>query len=267
MVTLTGLYIYPIKSAAGIALPAAAITGRGFQYDRRWMVVDANGDFITQRTCPQLALVSVAIQSDSLVLSAPDQGHQAVPLTPPDTAPVTAQVWGDRCEAVPVSSAVDQWLSAVLGQACRLVYMPDTCDRPVDHGNVSIPGGAARPQVSFADAYPFLLISEASLADLNRRLPEPVLMNRFRPNLVVAGCDAFAEDSWSQIRVGAVEFHVAKPCSRCTVTTVDQATGQRGAEPLRTLATFRRWDGKIWFGQNLIQQGSGTVRISDSVTL
>ncbi len=270
MVTISGLYIYPIKSAAGIALPAAAVEAKGFQYDRRWMLVDAEGKFISQRTHPRLALASVTIGSGELVVTAPDYGRQTVPLQPPSAALVPVEVWGDRCEAVPMASSVSDWFSTLLGTPCRLVYMPEESDRPVDHGQAALPDesfGAAVPQVSFADAYPFLLISEASLADLNRRLGSPLPMNRFRPNLVVQGCDAFAEDGWSRIRVGTTTFRVAKPCARCTITTVDQSTGQRGVEPLQTLATFRRWDGKIWFGQNLIQENLGTVSVGNTVEI
>ncbi|MEO0408564.1 MAG: MOSC N-terminal beta barrel domain-containing protein [Cyanobacteria bacterium P01_A01_bin.135] len=268
MVSLSSLYIYPIKSARGIALSTAQITERGFQHDRRWMLVDRGGKFISQRTCPKLALVTVAIEKGELVVEAPHHGSQRVALQPPSTATRPVEVWGDRCEAVPMADSVNDWFSKVLEQPCQLVYMPDHSNRPVDHGKAPAPdGSAALPQVSFADAYPFLLISEASLADLNQRLSAPVPMNRFRPNLVVSGCEAFAEDEWGQIQVGSVPFQVSKSCSRCTITTVDQATGQRGAEPLKTLSTFRHWNGKIWFGQNLIQMGAGTLQIGDPVTV
>ncbi|MGF1514974.1 MAG: MOSC domain-containing protein [Elainellaceae cyanobacterium] len=273
MVTLSGLYIYPIKSAAGISLSSATVQAKGFQHDRRWMLVDSAGKFMSQRTCPKLALVTTAIDDaeGELVIAVPDHGGQRLPLQPPSSAPssptTAVEVWGDRCEAVPMPAAVSDWFSAVLGKPCRLVYMPDSCDRPADRGRSRLEG--PMPQVSFADAYPFLLISEASLTELNQRLgqrlEQPVPMNRFRPNLVVQGCSAFAEDSWTRIRVGSVDFRVAKPCSRCTITTVDQVTGQRSPEPLRTLGTFRRWRGKIWFGQNLVQETAGTVQVGDAV--
>lgn len=266
MVTLSGLYIYPIKSASGIAVSSASITDRGLEYDRRWMLVDANGKFVTQRTHPQLALVSVAIGDTDLLVTAPGYGSQAVPLQPSDPSLISVEVWGDRCDAVPMPSQISQWFSEVLRFSCRLVYMPDQSDRPVDHGKVSgLDSADGLPQVSFADAYPFLLISEASLADLNHRLDTPVPMNRFRPNLVVRGCRPFAEDGWGRIRMGAVAFRVAKPCSRCTITTVDQGTGQRGVEPLKTLATFRQQQGQIMFGQNLVQEELGTLHVGDAV--
>ncbi|MGF1538535.1 MAG: MOSC domain-containing protein [Elainellaceae cyanobacterium] len=271
MVTLSGLHVYPIKSAAGLSLTSAATAPRGFQHDRRWMLVDRAGKFISQRTCPKLALVSVDIGDRELVITAPDHGSQTLPLQPSGPSRIPVEVWGDRCSAIPMPAVVSDWLSAFLGTPCQLVYMPEDCDRPVDHGQFaadrSDDADTGSPLVSFADAYPFLLISEASLADLNHRLAVPIPMNRFRPNLVVQNCDAFAEDGWSRIQIGDAIFRVAKPCSRCTITTVEQSTGQRGAEPLKTLATFRRWDGQIWFGQNLVQETSGVVRVGDAVKI
>lgn len=171
------------------------------------------------------------------------------------------EVWGDRCLAWSMGNDARIWFSTMLGTPCELVYMPDESDRPTDHGAFG-----RENQVSFADSYPFLLISEASLADLNQRLDTPIPMNRFRPNLVVSGCDAFSEDHWTEIRIGNVPFQVAKSCSRCTIPTVDQATGKRSPEPLKTLATYRHWDGQIWFGQNLIHHTLGTLNVGDPCT-
>ncbi len=151
-----------------------------------------------------------------------------------------------------------QWLSNFLGVDAQLVYMPDSTHRSTDHGRFETPN-------SFSDAYPFLLISEASLADLNARLEQPVPMNRFRPNLVVRGCEPFAEDTWKQIQIGDIVFDVAKSCSRCSIPGVEQSTGEQGKEPLKTLATYRRWDHAIWFGQNLIAHSEGTLNVGDAV--
>ncbi|MGB3491565.1 MAG: MOSC N-terminal beta barrel domain-containing protein [Elainellaceae cyanobacterium] len=265
---LSGIYIYPIKSAAGIAVDFAAMTPRGLQYDRRWMIASPDGKFMTQRQFPQMALIQIRIDHNALVLSAPKlnaaMSDLSLPLHPDppqqESDLQTVEVWGDRCLAWSMGEDAAFWLSNVLNVPCQLVYMPDESDRPADHGAVG-----TEHQVSFADAYPYLLISEASLADLNQRLDAPIAMNRFRPNLVVSGCEAFAEDTWNAIRIGEQSFQVAKACSRCTVTTVDQATGERFAEPLKTLATYRYWDGKIWFGQNLIHQDLGTLSIGDSM--
>ncbi len=266
--TLSGLFVYPIKSAAGIELSKAEMSDRGLKYDRRWLLVDPSGKFMTQRQHPRMALIQVQIGEQDLHITAPGISKLTVPLMPSletwptDAHPVT--IWKDTCLALSMGAEAEAWFTEVLGTSCQLVYMPDESDRPVRYfGEVTPPF----PQVSFADAYPFLLISEASLADLNNRLADPVPMNRFRPNLVVRGCDAFAEDQWSRIQVGAVTFWVAKPCSRCKVTTVDQTTGVAGKEPLVTLATYRAWDGQIWFGQNLLPENLGTLSVGDRLQI
>lgn len=261
-ITLSGLYIYPIKSVGGIAVEHATLTPRGLAYDRRWMVVTPDGTFMTQRKFPKMALITVRPQDDDLVISAPAIESLRIPLHPEQSGIAvderTVEVWGDRCLAWSMGHDAKTWFSTVLDTPCELVYMPEESDRPTDHGKFG-----RDAQVSFADAYPFLLISEASLEDLNQRLATPIPMNRFRPNLVVSGCGAFAEDQWTTLRIGNIPFRVAKPCSRCTIPTVDQATGERSPEPLKTLATYRHWDGQIWFGQNLIHNAMGTLRVGD----
>ena len=252
--TLTGLYVYPLKSARGIALERAAIDERGIEHDRRWMVVDEHGVFVSQRTHPRLAVVGTALDGAVLRLAAP--GLPELEVEPPvDSATETVRVWEDDVPGLLAPKAACEWVSEHLGARCRLVYLPDAARR-----RVAAPHEPAR-LVSFADAFPFLLLSEASLAELNRRLARPVPMDRFRPNLVVSGCAPHAEDSWRRIRIGDVPFTVAKPCSRCVVVTTDQSTGERAREPLATLATYRRFDGKVLFGQNLIHErmGSGLV--------
>lgn len=257
---LTGLHIYPLKSAAGISLPAARVDDRGLLGDRRWMVVDLEGSFLTQRTQPRLALVTARPAVGELLLSAPGMPPLAVAVPAPDVQAVEVRVWDDTCAAAPAGNNASVWLSTFLGVDCALVYMPDATVRAVP------PRGSAPPsRVGFADAYPALLLSEASLADLNARLARPVPMDRFRPNLVVAGCAPYAEDGWRRIRIGGVLFHVVKPCSRCTITTVDQATGERGQEPLATLARYRRDGNQVLFGQNLVHEGIGELRVGDAV--
>lgn len=260
LITLSGLTTYPIKSAAGISLNQAQVTDRGLLHDRRWMVCDLNGTFLTQRKFPKMALIRVAVD-DTLHLNilGADSALE-LPLLAPDTDEITVDVWGDSCLARPMGHNAAQWLSNFLGVDCQLVYMPGMTHRPVDHGRFEAPN-------SFSDAYPFLLISEASLADLNGRLEQPVPMNRFRPNLVIKGCDAFAEDTWRQIKIGNIVFDVAKACSRCSVPGVEQTTGEQGKEPLKTLATYRRWEHAIWFGQNLIAQSEGTLNVGDTVEI
>ena len=259
---LTGIYIYPIKSAAGIALEMAQVEKRGFQHDRRWMLVDEMGKFITQRQFPQMALISVRLEEDKLVVEAPNRESLSIPI-PLDIQPrISVQVWNDVCDAIPLGQEVGQWFSEFLETSCQLVYMPESSLRPVDTRYAT----QGEP-VSFADGFPFLLISEASLQDLNERLDEPISMNRFRPNLVISGCEPFAEDSWDSIRIGTIAFRVVKPCDRCIVTTVEQTTGIRSKEPLQTLGKYRRWNGKILFGQNLIAEQVGTLNIGDSVEI
>lgn len=261
-IQLSGIYIYPIKSAGGIALSTAQVSDRGLQYDRRWMLVDAAGKFLTQRQFPRMALIQVRLAEKRLVVDAPNQPSLSIPLDDESDHRLSVQIWHDSCDAIPLGHQFNRWFSQVLGISCQLVYMPENSIRPI-HPSYAQPGES----VSFADGFPFLLISEASLQDLNQRLEQPVPMNRFRPNLVVCGCDAFAEDRWRQIRIGSIPFRVVKPCSRCRITTVDQSQGIPGKEPLATLANYRQWNGKIFFGQNLIQEQLGTLRVGDEVEI
>ena len=258
LATLSGLFVYPLKSARGIALERAKVGARGIEHDRRWMVVDEQGVFVSQRTHPRLALVGTALDGAVLRLAAP--GLPELPLSPPlETAAEPVRVWNDNVPGLVAPKNACEWVSELLGARCRLVYLPDAARR-----RVAAPYAPAR-LVSFADAFPFLLLSEGSLAELNRRLERPVPMDRFRPNLVVSGCSPHAEDTWRRIRIGDVSFVVAKPCSRCVVVTTDQSTGERHREPLATLATYRLLDGKVMFGQNLIHEGEGTLALASLV--
>lgn len=258
---LSGLYVYPIKSCGGIALDEAILEPRGLAFDRRWMLIDARGRFLSQRTFPALARVRVALMDDGLRVTAPDHEALHVPMRPEgERLPVT--VWGDALEAVRVSDAADAWFRAVLGVPCRLVHQPDDALRPTDPAY-----SRAGDHTSLADAFPLLLATTASLADLNARLEAPVPIDRFRPNLVIDGTEAFAEDDWREIRIGELRFRVVKGCARCAVVTTDQQTGTRAKEPLRTLATYRKRNGKTLFGQNLIPDALGTLRIGDPVAV
>jgi uncharacterized protein YcbX len=259
---LTALNIYPIKSTTGIQLRAAQVTWQGLQHDRRWMIVDQQGKFMTQRKFPQMALITVQVGEDHLKITAPNQSPLALPLTPTSGAPLAVEIWGDRCQALSMGIDAQTWFSEFLQVPCQLVFMPESTHRPTDHGKLG-----NNQLVSFADAYPFLLISEASLADLNTRLEYPIPMNRFRPNLVVQGCDAFAEDTWQTIRIGEITFTVAKSCARCSIPGVDQTTGIASKEPLLTLAKYRLTNGEIWFGQNLVHHNLGRLQIGDSIEI
>lgn len=258
---LTEITLYPVKSAGGIAVQERQVEARGLAGDRRWMVVGPDGGFLTQRDWPRMALILTALDADRLRLDAPGCAPLRMPVLP-DGGRLTVRVWRSVCAAVSAGAEADAWLSAFLEMPCRLVYMPNETRR-----TVSPDYAAGEGIVSFADGYPLLLIGEASLDDLNTRLAEPVPMNRFRPNLVVTGFAPYAEDDWKQVRIGDVLFHVVKPCARCAMTTVEQATGEKhGPEPLQTLAGYRRAEsGKVLFGQNLIPAAPGMVRVGDSV--
>ena len=257
---LSGLWVYPIKSAGGVALEASPVEERGLRYDRRWMVVDGDGRFVSQREHPRMALIWVRIEPDHLAVEAPGMPPLEVPLRAPEGQPTLTSVQGDLVEALPVGDAADRWFGEYLGAPRRLVNLPDASVRPVD-GDYGRPGD----HVSLADAFPFLLISEASLEDLNARLERPLPMDRFRPNFVVSGCEPFAEDGWRRVRVGGLTFRVAKPCPRCKIVTVDQQTGDAGKEPLRTLASFRKGDNGVLFGQYLVGDSTGTLSVGDPV--
>lgn len=259
---VTELWTYPVKSCRGIRLDRAAVTARGLAWDRHWMVVDGAGRFLTQRQLPVMATIGTALTADALVLSAPGAANLAVPLaTAGERLEVT--VWDDTVLAHAVSAAADGWLAARLGVPCRLVRFADEAHRPVDPRY-----GAAGDQTAFSDGFPLLLIGQGSLDGLNARLPAPLSMRRFRPNLVVAGAAPHAEDGWRRVRVGEVGLRLVKPCSRCAITTVDPDRGVRdGREPLQALGTYRLRDGKVWFGQNAIPDGAGAVRVGDRVAV
>jgi uncharacterized protein YcbX len=226
------------------------------------MLVDTNNRFISQREHSILATLATEFVDGGLSISAQGRLSLFVPFNDSDREPEPVRIWQDSCDAIEVSAEASEWFSTVLGVTCRLVHMPDNSRRPVA-SKFSL---TANHIVSFADAYPLLLLTEGSLAELNGRLPSPLPMNRFRPNLVIADAAPFAEDTWKTVSVGECLFRVAKPCARCVVPTIDQDLGIRiGDEPLKTLATFRRQNDKILFGQNLIAQQKGIVRLGDEV--
>lgn len=258
--TVSGLNIYPIKSCKGISCSSARAERRGLRFDRRWLVTDEQGVFRSQRKVPRLALISVSVQTDHLLIHAPDMPDLKVPLEPSETERLQVTIWKDAVQAIPLGDALHSWFSEFLGVPSKFVMMPDSVLRPVDSRYA-----VHNDEVSFADAYPYLLLSEGSLAHLNTRLPAPVPMNRFRPNIVVKGCEPYAEDRWRLIRIGKVVFHVVKSCSRCVLTTVNQDTGERGEEPLATLTTYRLQGNDVNFGQNLIAADTGTVNVGDAV--
>lgn len=260
-VTVAGLYHYPIKSCAGTALATAILEPRGIRHDRELLIADAaTGTFLTQRELPRMALIAPQIADGTLDVAAPGTDPLTVPIVTSGPAR-SVVVWRDICAAVDQGDEVARWLSAFLGHDCRLVRLADDFVRPVD------PTYAASPadQVGFADGFPCLLIGQESLDDLNSRLGEPLPIDRFRPNIVIAGGAPFGEDRVATLRIGTIIFHATKACARCTITTVDQATGETGKEPLRTFATFRRAKRGVLFGQNLLHAATGTISVGDEV--
>ncbi len=257
------LHVYPVKAMKGCAVGEAEVIAEGFVGDRRWMLIDATGRFISQREEPRLSLIGVEADGEALTFEAP--GMPILRVSPPparDSVPVT--LWRDHMAAYPASAEADAWFSDFLKLPCRLVYQGDTI-RPVDP-RWSKPGDIA----SFADAYPVLVCTTASLADLSRRVGETLPMNRFRPNIVIANDEPWAEDEWAAIRIGALRFDLTKPCARCSVTTVDQLRGIRaGKEPLRTLAAFRFLQvpgiSGVIFGQNGIPRSLGRIAVGEEV--
>ena len=252
-IRVSELWRYPVKSLRGGRCARLTVGQRGFVHDREWMVVDASYRFLTQRQVNKMALVDVQVDAERLLLMAPGMPDLAV-ANAIDGETIEVRVWDDHTTAVIVSPDADAWLTEVLGQPCRLVRFPAAEVRAVDPAYAQ-----SNDQVGFADGFPFLLISQASLDDLNGRLDQPVPMIRFRPNLVVTGTPAFEEDRWRRIRIGALTFCVAKPCSRCIIPTIDPNTGERAREPLQTLMGYRRRDNKAFFGQNLLHDGLGEL--------
>jgi len=263
MIRLSTITIYPVKSLAGISLESSRLESTGLNYDRRWMVVSAEGRFITQRSHPQMALIQPKIIDEQLILTHARQADHFVPrmMDNHSRSTMTVQVWQDNVQAELISADTDAWLATIIGGPCHLVYMADNEIRACD------PNYAQQDdRTSFADGFPLLIISQASLDDLNSKLELPIRMRRFRPNLVVEGCEAFAEDTWKLIRINEVTFRVVKPCSRCIITTINPETGKKtGSEPLKTLASYRKQGNKVMFGQNIIHNGFGVCTVGDEV--
>ncbi|MDP5053369.1 MAG: MOSC domain-containing protein [Congregibacter sp.] len=266
---LSAIYRYPIKSARGHATQSATLDRFGISGDRRWMLIDDGGQFYSQRRAPRMALLDVQYMGHGLrLLFAGD----TVEVTTPDAraSQVRATVWGHRMPAYCADAAVNTWLSQCLGERVRLVYCPDDASRAVDPeflpGNTD--SGASKTQyVSFTDGFPLLIIGEASLDDLNARLPAPVPMDRFRPNIVVRGAHPFAEDHWRRLRIGSTELAIVKPCSRCAIPAIDQLTAERDPSINRVLASYRRRDGEIYFGMNAVVITGDTLSVGDAVSL
>ena len=265
-IRLASIHIYPMKAARAVNLDESRVEPWGLAGDRRWLLVDEDGRFISQREESSLARVVVSCGPDGIRVSAEGRTGLVIAEPPAGAALLKVRVWSSTLLAAAAGPAADAWFSAYLGRPARLVYLDDPTRRPVDPEF-----GRAGDVVSFADGYPLLLTSAGSLGELGGWLAaageRPVPMTRFRPSVVVAGAPPWAEDRWRRVRIGAVPFRVAKPCGRCMVTTTDQVTGERGRQPLKMLGRRRRFGQQLVFGQNLIPDAGGVIRVGDSVEI
>jgi uncharacterized protein YcbX len=265
MLTVAELYIYPIKSLRGISVKSALVTDRGFKHDRRWMLIDHFGNFMTQREYPQMALINVEIEDKGLNVYHRNNNilsKHYIPFNISESKTITVPIWDDTCAALLVGKESDKWFSAALNVECRLVYQPFESHRLVDQEYAK-----EKELVSFADGYPFLIIGQASLDDLNSKLDEPLPMNRFRPNIVFTGGEPYQEDNMRIFKVANISFYGVKPCARCAITTTNQDTAERSYEPLKTLATYRKFENKVLFGMNLLHEGAGEINVGDMIEI
>ncbi|MDB4927212.1 MOSC N-terminal beta barrel domain-containing protein [Mucilaginibacter sp.] len=261
MLRISELYIYPIKSLAGIKVDQALITDRGLEYDRRWMLIDANNRFISQREVAMLAQLNVSISTSFLTVEHM-LNHTSIniPLITVKQQLIAVTIWDDTCIAQLVSDEIDNWFTNILGINCRLVYMPDNTKRLTD------PQYTNEDSItSFSDAYPFMIIGQSSLNDLNKRLSNAVSMNRFRPNIIFTGGEPYQEDVMNSITINNVNFNGVKLCARCNIISIDQSDASNSKEPAKTLASYRTKNNKIYFGQNLIHSGPGNIAVGDEL--
>jgi len=258
-IVVSALSIYPVKSCRGVSLSSAQLESFGLKNDRRWMVVDEKGVMLTQRKIAKMCLIQPELNSRGLTLktSAREELDVEIPLA---NKKVSVKVWDDHCQAYDAGDEAANWLSQLLSTNCRLVYFPDDEFRQVDLNYANI-----GDKTAFSDGFPLLLISQASLDDLNQRLDTPIPMSRFRPNIVVTGCEPFAEDTWKEVRLADMTFRIVKPCSRCVIPSINIETAEREKEPLKTLVSYRKRDKKIFFGQNVIANMTGKIDVGMAV--
>jgi uncharacterized protein len=257
---LSRIRIYPIKECAGTDVREASLDRRGLRYDRSWMLVNEYGNNMHQLRYPRMALITVSLTEDSLFIQAPEMSSLHIPLQPRHSDPLVVRWYEGECEALPASDEADAWFETFLQEPCRLVFMPEYTPHYV------APEFAVNNDLVAFASFQYHLLGEASLTDLNQRLQTPVPLERFRPNLVVAGAAAFAEDTWKTLQINDHTFHVVRACNRCSITTVDATTGiLTGKEPLATLASYRTFHGKVLFGQYLLSANTGIIHVGDAV--
>lgn len=261
MYTLSEINVYPIKSLAGISLQSSEVEERGLKYDRRWVLVDQTNTFITQREYPEMSLLKVSIENDGLQLKHKTKNVEPlfIPFKFEHNEKSNVVIWDDTVPGEFYNSQIDEWFSDMLDLKCKLVKMPESTKRSVNKKYVN------NKIVSFADGYPFLIIGQASLDDLNSRLENPLPMNRFRPNFVFTGGNPYEEDDWKKFKIGEVKFRAVKQCGRCVITTTNQDTAERAHEPLLTLSKYRKINDKVMFGMNVVCGSTGIIKIGDQI--
>jgi len=259
---LSKIYVYPVKSLAGFQVAQWPVAKTGLRYDRQWMLVDESGQFLSQRRLPKMALIKTRIHNQQLLLSTVGESELVLPLNSEEGEDIAVQVWKDSCLAKTVGAYADFWLSRVLGSRCRLVYFPEQQLRKVDPKYAT-----ATDATAFSDGFPFLIVSESSLQALNLAMGLELDMIRFRPNLVAAGCASYAEDRWRQIVINGIGFRLPKPCSRCSVPTIDPETGISAKEPLSTLSRLRKWRNQVYFGQNALHDRLGVLSVGSEIQI
>jgi len=262
--TLTQINIYPIKSLAGIGLTIANAYEKGLEYDRRWMLIDEDNKFMTQRLLPELVLFKTQIIENNIVVfhKYSPENILKIPLNILNGNSFEVKIWGDIVTVIHYNLEADNWFKKILNIKCKLVFLPEKNTRFVD-----VNFAQNNEMVSLADGYPFLIIGENSLNNLNQKLNDKILMNRFRPNFVFSGGEPFCEDDWVNFSIGTAIFASVKPCARCVVTTINQENGIKEKEPLKTLATYRMINNKVNFGQNVLLKKLGTVAVGDEIIL
>ncbi len=258
---LDKIFVYPVKSLGGFSVEQWDIDQKGLKYDRKWMLVDEQLNFLSQRKLPKMALIKAAIEGKQLILST-ENAQIRFPLHTTGGESLYVTVWHDQCLAETVDASVDEWLSAFLQTPCRLVFLPDDRIRQVDQ-RYALP----YDQTAFSDGFPFLIVSHSSLHALNQIAQTDIEMIRFRPNLVIGGCEPYAEDTWREISINSITFRLPKPCSRCAVPAINPSTAAKEKQPLMALNATRKWEKQVYFGQNALHNSSGTIIQGEAITI
>lgn len=262
MPILSNIFIYPVKSLTGIEVTNWQVNEKGLLHDRKWMLIDSHNQFLSQRRMPKMALIKTQLTATELILSTATSGSISLAIEPQGGREIISTIWKDQCLSKTISKQADHWLSDFLEIECKLVYQPEHVTRPVD------PQYAYKTDiVNFSDGFPFLITSQASLDTLNKAMDLKLPMQRFRPNLVISQCDSYVEDSWRKITINNIGFRLPKPCSRCPVPTINTETAKMGKEPLTTLSRLRKWNKKVYFGQNALHNNVGELSVNDLVEI